>query len=77
MLLKYIFVEMEKGWYSYRESLAYANFGIAILITAIYRKRGPLLVMEKSHISQILHNHLANTIFGLISSLLLFLAKIS
>ena len=32
LLLKYIFVEMEKGWYSYRRSLAYANF-----ITAIFQ----------------------------------------
>ena len=35
LLLKYIFVEMEKGWYSYRESLAYENFITPIFITGI------------------------------------------
>ena len=37
LLLKYIFVEMEKGWYSYRGSLAYAYFITLIFITAIFQ----------------------------------------
>ena len=37
LLLKYIFVEMEKGWYSYRKSLAYAHFITPIFITAIFQ----------------------------------------
>jgi hypothetical protein len=37
LLLKYIFVEMEKGWYSYRGSLSYANFITPISITAIFQ----------------------------------------
>ena len=37
LLLKYIFVEMEKGWYSYRGSLAYANFVTQIFIITAFQ----------------------------------------